>query len=60
MALLVGVPIGIALGFGVGGIGWLTGHDFSGVAGWFGVAGAVIAAGFAPKRFERSGRQKRA
>lgn len=60
MALLIGVPIGIALAFGVSGIGWLTGHDFSGFAGWLGVAGAVIAVGVALRRSERSSRQKRA
>ncbi len=59
MALLVGVPVGIAVAFGVGGIGWLTGHDFSGFAGWLGVAGAVITVGVALARFERSGQQAR-
>ena len=59
MALLVGVPVGIAVAFAVGGIGMLTGHDFGGFAGWFGVAGTLIAVGIALVRLERSGRRAR-
>jgi small-conductance mechanosensitive channel len=59
MALLVGVPVGIAVALVVGGIGWLAGRDVGSFAAWLGVAVAVIAVGVALRRFERSGRRAR-
>jgi hypothetical protein len=54
MALLVGVPIGIAAAFLVGGIGAIVGRDWVGFAGGFGMAVAIIAVGVTLVRFERA------
>jgi hypothetical protein len=59
MALLVGVPVGIAVALVVRGIGVLAGRDLGSFAGGLGVAVAVITVSVALGRFERSGRWAR-
>ncbi len=60
LALVVGVPIGILVAAVVGGIGWLTRRDLSGVAGWFGIAAAAVAVAVALRRWEHSRRPQEA